>query len=283
MADNSLKKLSHKRENKQGCAVRKNSPNTRGWGCECEHTGTAKALKTLALIWKHFAKGKSARSADKKNVFAVRSYLTRKILQKPQHRVFSRPNPHHTQPHTHPSAHLSCKAAHRGAPITHLQQRHLSLKYYSVSPGSPTANGVNGDGTHVVPPLCQLYPGTCCTYTSKIADSFPPQKQKQLWGTHMVQYQRTNLSSFPSFACTSEKHKYTTESLQPHEMGAGVIKHWDKHCADGFACAHRAGSPMSPPHLKKEQFAPEPTQTSALSRLIHRVKHAIPPTSFSHN
>lgn len=205
------------------------------------------------------------------------SYLARKILQKPQHCLFSRPNPHHTQPHTHPSAHLSCKAEH---PAHTSSKGIFSLKYFSVSPGSPTANAVKGVGTHVVPPLCQLYPGTCCTYTSKIADSFPPQKQKQLWGTHLVQYQRTNLSSFP---CTSVKHKYTTESLQPHEMGAGVIKHWDKHRADGFVCAHRAGSPMSPPHPKKEQFAPEPTQTSALSRLIHRVKHAILPTSFSHN
>ena len=41
--------------------------------CWCEHAGTVKALKALALIWKYFGSGRFARFAAEKIVFAVRS------------------------------------------------------------------------------------------------------------------------------------------------------------------------------------------------------------------
>lgn len=225
--------------------------------CRCEHTGTAKPLKALALIWKYFANGKSARFAAKKIFFAVRSlqrlasrgkYCKNPVMYFLGQTLITH-NPTPTFLPTFPAKqHIAEHPAHTSSKSI------FSPNCFSVSPGSPTANGM-------VLPLCQLYPEP--TQTKLQILSFLPQKQKQLQGTHLVQQQRTNLSSFPSFACTSAKHKYTAESLQPHKMGAGVIKHCDKHRADGFACAHRAGSPMPPPCPKKEQFAPEPTQTSA--------------------
>lgn len=84
-------------------------PKDQGIGdvCGCEHAGTAQAWEAITLVLKSFGNGKLARFADEKKIgFAVRSLQNacKKIPQKknqtqtkPQHHVFSRPNPQHAQ------------------------------------------------------------------------------------------------------------------------------------------------------------------------------------------
>lgn len=106
--------------------------------CSSSMLTPAMALKALALIWKwHVCSICSWKNSFCSQILAM-PYLMRKILQKPQHHVFSRLNPQHAQfelhrrwapsgaqPHTHLSAQLPCKAAHCRAPSTHHQQKHL--------------------------------------------------------------------------------------------------------------------------------------------------------------